>query len=111
MQDIITEINRLINTLNAPALAFNNIAEENGFPMIPVIQNLNPEKLAHTTNSESNAVVSNLHALLKSAGQTAAVYQQALSLEPRDRALIDEAKKNYEVVRDSLVLELEKINQ
>jgi len=111
MQDIITEINRLINTLNAPALAFNNIAEENGFPMIPVIQNLDPARPALTKNSESNEVLSNLHALLKSAGQTAAAYQQTLSLEPRDRALINEAKHKYEQVRDGLVLELEKINQ
>lgn len=111
MQDIINEINRLINTLNAPAFAFNNIAEENGFPMIPVIQNLDPEKLALQEDSARNAVLSDLHAMLKSAGQTAAAYQQTLSLEPRDRTLINEAKQKYEQVRDSLVAELEKINQ
>jgi hypothetical protein len=108
MQDITVEINRLINTLNAPALAFNNIAEENGFPMIPVIQNLDPEKLAR--NSASNETLSDLHIQLKTAGSIAAAYQQALSLEPRDRALINQAKKNYEEVRDNLVLQVEKIN-
>lgn len=111
MQDFIIEINRLINTLNAPALAFNNIAEENGFPMIPVIQNLDPEKLALIENSKRNEVVSNLHAQLKSAGKVAAAYQQTLSLEPRDRVLINEAKQKYEQVRDSLVLELENISK
>ena len=110
MQDIVTEINRLINALNAPALAFNNIAEENGFPMIPVIQNLDPQKLVLKQTAAANEVISDLYAQLKSAGSLASVYQQALSLEPRDREFIKEAKQNYEEMRDLLVLKLQKIN-
>ena len=111
MQDITTEINRLINALNTPARAFNDIAQENGFPMIPVIQNLDPEKSAQIQRSENREKLTDLLSLLKSAGNTASIYRQALSQEPRDRTLINEEKQNYEEVRDYLVIEVEKINK
>ena len=107
MQNITQEINRLINVLNAPAFAFNDVAAENGFPLIPVIQNLDLSK----PGSENSTVLSGLHTSLKSAGNIAAIYQQSLAKEPRDRALINEAKLNYEQARDSLVITLKRINE
>lgn len=110
MKDITLAINNLINALNTPALAFNEVAIENNFPLVPVIQNLDAEKLDLTNKFENNEIANNLYALLKSAGGIASAYQQALSQQPRDRELINEAKLNYETVRDNLVKELEKIN-
>lgn len=110
MKDITVEINRLINALNAPALAFNEVATENNFPLIPVIQNLDAEKLDLANKPEHNEIANTLYASLKSAGGIASAYQQALSQQPRDRDLVNAAKLNYETVRDSLVKELEKIN-
>jgi len=110
MQDNSPEINRLINALNIPALAFNEIAAENNFPLIPVIQNLNAEKLALSNKPEIKDTVANLYTLLKLAGTIASAYQQALAKQPRDRDLINETKLNYEQVRDNLVQVLEQIN-
>jgi len=111
MEEIAKEINRLINTLNAPALAFNEIATENGFPLIPVIENLNPLKLERIEDSEDDITLPRLYMLLMSAANIASLYQQALSKVPRDRALVDETKLNYEQARDNLVAEFEKANQ
>lgn len=107
MKNITQEINRLINALNAPALAFNDVAAENGFPLIPVIRNLDPSK----PGSENSTVLTELYNSLRSAGNIASAYQQALAKEPRDRALINEAKLNYEQARDGLVITLERIGE
>jgi len=110
MKDNILEINRLINALNIPAFAFNEIAAENNFPLVPIIQNLNTEKLELNSKQENGDAVSNLYALLKSAGAIASTYQQTLAKQPRDRDQINEAKLNYEQVRDNLVLVVEQMN-
>lgn len=110
MKDIITEINRIISALNTPALAFNEVAAENSFPLIPVIELLDREKPELPEGTEKDSILADLYIWAKAAAAMASVYQQALAKQPRDREVINATKQGYEEARDDLVLRMEKIN-
>jgi len=106
MRDVLEAINRIINALNTPAHAFNEVAATNHFPPVPVIPLVDVEKCVLITDADRKDAFYALYDELKSAALLASAYQQELAKDPRDRDQINIAKRNYEAARNQLIQRL-----
>lgn len=107
MRDVLEAINRIINALNTPAHAFNEVAVTNNFPLVPVIPLVDVEKCILITDADQKDAFYELYEELKSAAQLASAFQQALAQDPRDRDQINTAKRDYEEARNILLKKIE----
>jgi hypothetical protein len=109
MRDVLEAINRIINALNTPAHAFNEVAATNNFPLVPVIPMVDVEKCVLITDADRKDAFYVLYDELKEAALLASAYQQELAKDPRDREQINIAKRNYEGARNQLIKRMEEV--
>jgi hypothetical protein len=110
MRDVLEAINRIINALNTPAHAFNEVAVTNNFPLVPVIPVVDVEKCVLITDADKKDAFYLVFDELKAAALLASAYQQELAKDPRDRDQINIAKRNYEEVRNLLIERLAEVS-
>jgi hypothetical protein len=110
MRDVLEAINRIINALNAPAHAFNEVAVTNNFPLVPVIPVVDVEKCVLITDADKKDAFYLVYDELKAAALLASAYQQELAKDPRDRDKINIAKRNYEEARNLLIERLAEVS-